>query len=223
MSMADVRAIACLGFVLWSAGAAAEKRVMTNPAFGCPSAYETSRVLQMRREGLGVDGHVTEEVDKASRNYMSEHKCKFLKKGELVQFEWSNVQKLEPATLGHAVCVRIAGAEECSFTPKNFAEARSTPVQEDAPKVAAAAPNPPPALAANPAGLQSADAPAPARRTANATPAKTAPPAPIPQVADSAEPQVDTPNYGSPPMSRLSSPIIKEQPRSSGRIELSPL
>lgn len=221
--MADVRAIACLGFVLWSAGAAAEKRMMTNPAFGCPSAYETSRVLQMRREGLGVDGHVTEEVDKASRNYMSEHKCKFLKKGDLVQFEWSNVQKLEPATLGHAVCVRIAGADECSFTPKNFAEARSSPVQEDAPKEAAAAPNPPPTPAANPTAVPSADAPAPARRAANAAPTETAPPPATPQIAESSTPQVDTPAYESPPPSRLTTPTFKSQPRSSGRIELSPL
>lgn len=221
--MTDVRTFACLGFVFWSAGAAAEKRMMTNPAFGCPSAYETSRVLQMRREGLGVDGHVTEEVDRASRIYMSEHKCKFLKKGDLVRFEWSDVQKLEPATLGHAVCVRIAGDEECSFTPKNFAEARSKPVPEDVPKEPPAAHDPPPAAAANPAGLQTIVAPAPARRAANAAPAETKPSPATPQVADSATPQADTPAYGSPPMRGTSTPMFRAQPKSSGRIELSPL
>ena len=53
MNKTGMRTAACLSLALWSAGAAAEKRLMTNPAFGCPSAYETSRVLQMRREGLG--------------------------------------------------------------------------------------------------------------------------------------------------------------------------
>jgi hypothetical protein len=111
---------------------------MTSPAFGCPSAYETSRVLQMRREGLRVDGHVSDEADKASRDYMADHKCRFLKKGDLVQFEWSTVERLEPATLGHAVCIRVPEADGCAYAPKNFAESRSATVPEEAPREAPA-------------------------------------------------------------------------------------
>jgi hypothetical protein len=127
-------AVACLSFALTCETASAEKRMMTNSAFGCPSAHETSRVLQMRREGLGVDGHVTEEVDRASRVYMSEHKCRFLKKGDLVEFEWSNLQKLEPESMGQAVCIHLPNTDECAYTPKNFAESRSSAVQEEVAK-----------------------------------------------------------------------------------------
>jgi hypothetical protein len=140
MMRTGMRTIACLSFALWQTTAIAEKRIMTSPAFGCPSAYETSHVLQMRREGLGVDGHVTEEVDRSSRSYMNEHKCRFLKKGDTVDFEWSNVQKLEPASLGHAVCIRFPNSDECAFTPKNFAEARSAAVQEEVAKEPATRP-----------------------------------------------------------------------------------
>jgi hypothetical protein len=143
MTTAAPRTIACLGLALWSTAAAAERRIMTSPAFGCPSAYETSRVLEMRREGLRVDGHVSEEADKASRDYMAEHKCRFLKQGDLVQFEWSNVERLEPATLGRAVCIRVPEAEGCVYAPKNFAESRSAAAPEEAPREApATAPGP---------------------------------------------------------------------------------
>lgn len=183
-----MRATACLSFALWHATAAAEKRIMNNPAFGCPSASETSRVLQMRREGLGVDGHVTEEVDKSSRLYMAEHKCRFLKKGETVDFEWSNVQKLEPASLGHAVCIRFPGSDECAYTPKNFAESRSFAVQEDNPK-------PPQAAEAAPR-----------------TGADSAPVTPAPAASGLTAPLPEAPTR-----------TTRARPRTSNRIELSPL
>jgi hypothetical protein len=155
MTTAAPRTIACLGLVLWSTAAAAERRIMTGPAFGCPSAYETSRVLEMRREGLRVDGHVSEEADKASRDYMAGHKCRFFKQGELVQFEWSNVERLEPATLGHAVCIRVPEAEGCAYAPKNFAESRSAAAPEVAPGEAPApAPAPGPKVAAGAAAAE---------------------------------------------------------------------
>jgi hypothetical protein len=191
-----MRTIACLGFALWHATANAEKRMMTNAAFGCPTAYETSRVLQMRRDGLGADGHVTEEVDKASRLYMNEHKCRFLKKGDTVVFEWSNVQKMEPASLGHAVCIRAPASDDCAFAPKNFAEARSAAAPEEAPK--------PPATADAAPGA-----------TAEATPkmgAETTPVTSAPDASARLSPAPEAPSR-----------TTRARPRTPDRIELSPL
>lgn len=229
MNKTGMRTAACLSLALWSAGAAAEKRLMTNPAFGCPSAYETSRVLQMRREGLGVDGHVTDEVDKASRLYMAEHKCRFLKKGDLVDFEWSNVQKLEPETLGHAVCIRLPNSDECAYTPKNFAEARSTSAQNEVASDATPTVTPGPAAALPRQRAASATAP----RALNPALSEPAPlettnvPQP-PQVANSASAQIETPAHVEIPSSSAtapmtSPPLVKARPKNSGRIELSPL